>query len=200
MDIQHKQFFIIIGRSGCGKGTQAALLETYLKEQGAEKVVHTTTGGGFREFIERETYASRLSKEITNSGRLNPEFLAIWNWSNIFINTLQGNETVILDGAPRKLIEVTALESAIIFFEYSKPTVIYIDVPESWALERLKERGREDDRDPIDAQLKQKWFEENVMPVIEHYAHDPKYQYIHVNGKQSPDGVHKEVLEKLSQL
>lgn len=200
MDTHAKQFFIIIGRSGCGKGTQADLLKKYLEGAGQEKVVHITTGGGFREFIERDTHASRISKEITNNGKLNPEFLAIWNWSNIFINTLTGRETVILDGAPRKLIEVVALESAVKFFGYHKPIVIYIDVPESWALDRLKERGREDDRNEEDAKLKQKWFEEDVLPVVEHYAHDPKYSYIHVNGKQVPDEVHKEVLEKLVQL
>ncbi len=200
MDTHVKQFFIIIGRSGCGKGTQADLLRKYLEEKGTEKVLHITTGGGFREFIERDTYASHLSKEITNNGKLNPEFLAIWNWSNIFINTLTGSEAVILDGAPRKLIEVVALESAVTFFGYHKPTVIYIDVPESWALERIAERNREDDRNPVDAELKQRWFEENVLPVIEHYAHDPKYNYIHVNGKQLPDEVHKEIVEKLSVL
>ena len=195
-----KQFYIIIGRSGCGKGTQAELLEKYLKDNGREKVLHTTTGGGFREFIERDTYASKLSKEITNNGKLNPEFLAIWNWSNIFINKLTGGETVILDGAPRRLVEVTALESAIEFFGYHKPIVIYVDVPELWALERIKERNREDDRDPYDAELKMKWYEENVLPVIDFYSRDPKAKFIHVNGKQPPDEVHKELIEKLDLL
>lgn len=192
-----KQFFIIIGRSGSGKGTQAALLRDYLEEKGLQNVLHITTGGGFREFIQKDSYASRVSKEITNNGKLNPAFLAIWNWSNIFINKLHGNETVILDGAPRKVVEAETLKSAIEFFGYTMPTIIYLDVTESWALERIIERNREDDRKPGDAAQKMGWFDEEVLPVIENYSHDITCRFIHVNGKQSIEDVHKEIVEKL---
>ncbi len=200
MDTANKQFFIIIGRSGAGKGTQAELLKKYLEDKGHEKVVHTTTGGGFRELIERDNYAARLSKELTNNGVLNPEFLAIWNWSNIFINTLTGNETVILDGAPRRLVEVTALHSALSFFQYHHPIVIYLDAPESESLTRLKERGRVDDQNEEGTKLRMKWFDEDVLPVVDYYSRDPHYRFIHVNGLKSPEEVHQELVEKLSQL
>ena len=83
-----KQFFILLGRSGSGKGTQAALLQGALEDRGAKKVTHITTGGGFREFIQSGSYIANLAKEVNSTGGLQPEFLAVWSWANIFIKTL----------------------------------------------------------------------------------------------------------------
>ncbi len=192
-----KEFFIIIGRSGSGKGTQAEMLQKVLESKGVETVVHITTGGTFREFITGDSYSAKTAKEITNSGGLLPEFLAVWNWSNIFINTIKGNETIILDGAPRKMVEVEPLHSAIHFYGYNHATVIYVNVSERWALERLVGRNREDDKNPDDAKKKMQWFEEDVLPVLDMYSRDPRYKYLHINGEQTIEEVHKEIIEKL---
>ena len=45
-----KKFFILIGRSGSGKGTQAELLKTYLNNQGVQDIKYLTTGKSFRSF------------------------------------------------------------------------------------------------------------------------------------------------------
>jgi len=199
-----KQFYIIMGRSGCGKGTQADLLKKVLEERGppagGEKVLHVTTGGGFREFIAGDSYAAKVSKEITNTGGLNPEFLAIWNWSNIFIKNLQGNESVILDGAPRRIDEMAPLHSAIQFYGYGKPTVIHLNVSETWAMDKLASRGREDDRNQVEQEKKMEWFREDMLPCIDAYSRDPRYAFIHVNGEQTVEGVHKELIEKLDEI
>ncbi len=193
-----KRFFIIIGRSGCGKGTQADLLKKVLEEKGAEKVLHVTTGGGFRKFAENDSYSAKLSKEISLTGGLSPEFLAVWNWSNIFIENLIGGETVILDGAPRRLMEVEPLHSAIHFYGYHHhATVIYLDVSENFALARIAERNREDDNTVENAKRKMEWFEKDILPIIDNYSHDPRYTFIHIKGEQSVEGVHKDILEKL---
>ena len=98
-----------------------------------------------------------------------PEFLAIWNWSNIFIDKLTGGESVILDGAPRKLIEVDALDSAINFYNYKKVTVIYLNVSKDWAIDRLVDRGREDDNQKEEQDRKMSWFESDALPCINLY-------------------------------
>ncbi len=194
----HKKFFIIIGRSGCGKGTQTELLQQVLEKNGAEKVLHFTTGGGFRKFGESGSYSAKLSKEVNNSGGLSPEFLAVWNWSNIFIENLQGNETVILDGAPRRLMEVEPLHSAVHFYGFADhATVIYLNVTESFALARIAERNREDDNILEHANRKMEWFEKDILPILDLYSHDPRYTFLHINGEQSIEEVHKEILEKL---
>ncbi len=193
-----KQFFIFLGRSGGGKGTQAQLLKSVLESKGHEKVIHITTGGGFRQFITEDNYVARLAKEINETGGLQPEFLAVWNWSNIFITTLEGNETVILDGAPRKPFELDVLHSAISFLGYKHPTVIYLDVSESVSREHIKGRGRSDDKDEEDVANRMNWFETDVLPTFELYLKDPRYTVIHVNGNQAIDDVHQELIEKLA--
>lgn len=199
MASMEKGFYIIMGRSGSGKGTQAELLGKVLTERGAESILHTTTGSGFREFITGDSYTAKQSKELTNSGGLNPEFLAVWNWANIFIQNLKGNETVILDGAPRRMAEVEALHSAIRFFRYEKPVVIYLDVSETWAMEKLTQRKREDDNDVEGQKKKMEWFSIDVLPCIDSYSRDPRYVYIHVNGEQAVEDVHTELISKLDQ-
>lgn len=195
-----KEFYIIIGRSGSGKGTQAELLKKVLEERGAQKVLHITTGGGFREFIAGDSYAAKLSRELTNGGGLNPEFLAVWNWSNIFINQLGGDETIILDGAPRRMAEVEALHSAIRFFGYQRAIVIYLDVSETWAMDKLASRGREDDTRVEEQEKKMEWFNNDVLPCVDSYSRDPRYLYIHINGEQTIEEVHAELIKKVDEV
>lgn len=194
-----KHFFIIIGRSGSGKGTQAQLLKKVLTEKGFGKVTHVTTGEAFRAFIKRDNHIARLAREINDKGLLQPEFLAVWNWSNIFIDSVEENETVILDGAPRKPFEVEILHSAITFLGYKNPIVIYLDTAESVSREHLIKRGREDDKgDVITRRIN--WFDTDVLPAIELYTHDPRYSLIHVNGDQTIKEVHNEIIGKLRPL
>lgn len=192
-----KQFFIFVGRSGSGKGTQAALLKQFLEERYGRHVVHITTGGGFREFITQDTYASSLARQINGTGGLQPEFLAVWNWANIFINTLQGEESVILDGAPRKPFEASILHSAIEFFGFTKPVVIYLDVSESESRNHLIHRGREDDKDEQIAR-RMEWFDTEVLGALEVYRNDPRYKVVHVNGNQTIEEVFEELRTKLA--
>jgi adenylate kinase family enzyme len=195
-----KKFFIIIGRSGSGKGTQSDLLRGYLESKGAEKVLHVTTGGNFRTFIESGSHVANLSKEVNNRGGLQPEFLAVWNWASIFIDNLTGIETVLLDGAPRKPFEVSVLHSAISFLGYTHPIVIYLDVLESVSREHAQGRGRDDDKNEDEINARMSWFETDVLPALEMYRDDPRYRLLHINGNQTVQEVHKELVEKLEAL
>ena len=41
------------------------------------------------------------------------------------------------------------------------------------------------------------WFETDVLPALEMYKNDPRYSFIHVNGNQTIEEVHKELVVKL---
>lgn len=192
-----KHFFVLIGRSGSGKGTQAGLLKTYLENKGVKDVIHVTTGGGFRDFITRDEYVAKLARDVNDTGGLQPEFLAVWGWSNIFIDTLKGGETIILDGAPRKPFEVHVLHSAVTFLGYENPVVIYLDTTESVSRKHIAHRGRADDLIEDDVNKRMGWFETDVLPTLDVYLNDPRYKVLHINGNQTIDEVHREILEKL---
>ena len=96
--------FILIGRSGCGKGTQAELLKKHLEKNVSEfPVLYIETGARFRAFVKGDSYTSLLAREVNDSGKLQSSFLATWMWSNILIEKLTGKEHLVLDGIPRKL-------------------------------------------------------------------------------------------------
>ena len=200
--MKNKKFFILIGRSGSGKGTQAELLIKHLEEKEYQSVKHFTTGEGFRDFIKTENnYSAEVSRQIVNSGGLMPNFLAVWNWTNLFIKNIQEDDTIILDGAPRKIVELEALARAIKFYKFQKPIVIYFDVSESWAMNRLKERGREDDADMENIKKKMEWFFEDVLPCVEFYKDNEwTSNFIHVNGEQAVEEVHDEVVKKIKDM
>ncbi len=187
---------ILLGRSGSGKGTQAAFIKDNYIDRNFK---HLTTGGNFREFIRSDTMSANLASEIVNAVGLMSEFLAVWNWANIFINSVDEHTNIILDGAPRRLAELHALDSAVSFYNF-KTTVIYIDVSKNWAMERLALRGREDDQNMDEINKKMEWFDSDVMPVIEWYSEDPNYKFIHINGEKSVNEVAEEIRIKLDKI
>ncbi len=195
-----KKFFIIIGKSGSGKGTQAPMLKQCLLDNGYESVKHITTGGAIRDFLKvNNSYTADIMRNVVNSGGILNDFLAIWNWSNIFINNINKNDSIILDGAPRKLSEAKILDDAIKNYNYNDIAVIYINVSDKWAIEKLSTRGRSDDNNIENVKKKMEWFGSDVLPVIDWYKNiNTKVKFYHINGEQSPENVHADIVRSIN--
>lgn len=199
--IMNPQTFIFIGRSGCGKGTQAELLQQKLREKTPEtQIFYLETGERFREYIQSGTYSSNLSKEVMEKGGLQPEFLAVWNWSSLFVEKMRGNEHLILDGTPRKLDEAAVLDSAMKFYKREKPFVIFLDVSKEFSIARFKDRGRADDKSLQAIEERMKWYEEFVVPAVRYYWQNDNYKLLHINGEQTIEEVHAEIITKIGIL
>lgn len=190
--------FIFIGRSGCGKGTQAKLLmDIFKKKDPKREIFYMETGARFREFIQGKKYSNTLSNEIYKNGVLQPEFLSIWMWSNIFLSDLKGGEHIFVDGTPRKLHEAEVLDSALKFYGREKPVVVYMNVGRTWSEERLKARQRQDDKgDGIKKRLD--WFDAEVMPTVEYYKKNPEYEFLDINGERTIEEIHKDIISRLN--
>lgn len=190
--------FIFIGRSGCGKGTQAKLLDDYIRAQDSDKrnIVYIETGARFRKFIEEDSYSSKLAKEIMQKHERQPDFLAAWMWSHELVENLKNSDDHwVMDGTPRSLNEARLLDTVFDFYKREKPIVIYIDVSREWSERHLLARGRGDDnKEGIKKRLN--WFDRDVMPAIGYYRDDPHVKLVEVNGEQPIDQVHKELIEK----
>ncbi len=123
------QTIIFIGHSGCGKGVQGELLKKYLQENDAQKrqIFTLESGSGFREFIKGENYTNKLSKEIYEKSKLQPDFLAIWVWANEFIKNLTGEEHLMIDGTPRSLAQAMVLNDGLEFYN-RRANIIHLDI------------------------------------------------------------------------
>jgi adenylate kinase len=191
--------FIFIGRSGCGKGTQVKLLMEDLKKGNTEEeIFYLQTGQHFRDFVKSEGFANKMAKKIMDEGGRQPDFLAVWIWSNAFLENVKNKEHLIIDGTPRSLNEARTLDTAIRFLRRLNPFVVYIDVSRQWSEERLLERGRDDDLDIEEIRKRLDWFEDDVLPAVSFYRDNEDYNFIYVNGEQTIEEVNKEMMKKIN--
>ena len=199
MEIQITQprVIILMGRSGCGKGTQAKLLVKHLRDNNLGETLYVYTGEKLRNFAgKEENLAARLAKSKMKDGNLLPSFLAVWLWSGALIEGVKENNNVIMDGSPRTLLEAMMVDDAMEFYSRSNVVPIFLETSEEWSTRRLVGRGRSDDSlKSIKERLA--YFKKDVAPVIDYYDGRSKHKLIRINSEQSVEGVHREILEKV---
>lgn len=190
---------ILVGRSGSGKGTQGEFIKSFLENHFKDqKTFYISTGANFREFINSGTYTSEISKKINTAGELQPEFLAVWNWSKILIENITEPGNIIFDGAPRRLHEAEVLDSAINFYNWQKPLVIEIDVDKEECVKRLMERKRADDTEEI-IRERLGWYERDVQQMLEWYKRDRQYTYLNIDGNRSVGEIKNDIENYLAE-
>ncbi|MBX4206207.1 nucleoside monophosphate kinase [Candidatus Parcubacteria bacterium] len=179
---------IFIGRSGCGKGTQAGLLKDRIhrQDEGKSPILYVETGEHFRNFIRGTSFSSTLSQEIYGRDERQPDFLAGWMWANLLIQEMGPGMHIVFDGAPRAVSEAELLTTALTFYKRERPVVIHE--------ERLLARGRSDDRTLAKIDKRLDWFDKDVLPAIEYFKRDPYYRFIEVDGEQTIEGVHRDII------
>ncbi len=195
-EIMQPQTFIFFGPSGSGKGTQARALVETLKEKDPERtVLYLETGQKFREFATQASYTAKKTKEVIESGGLMPEFLPVWIWAQYFVDHISGNEHIILDGISRREHEALIIDSALRFYERKNPVIISIKLSPQVAVQRMEDRGRSDDGEE-EIKRRLKWYEDNVVPVLNYFKNNPYYRFIEIDGEHSIEEVHRQIMEK----
>lgn len=187
---------IFIGRSGCGKGTQAELLKNKIHQLDPDKrrILYVETGGRFRTFISGDKFTSRLSQAIYKSDIRQPDFLACWMWGSVLIEELEENMHIIFDGTSRAIDEAQVMTTAMEFYKREQPTVVYLNVSRKWSEERLLARGRLDDQELSKIGKRLDWFEKDTMPVLEYFKSNSLYRFIEINGEQPIEKVHADIV------
>lgn len=190
--------FIILGRSGCGKGTQADLLISHLRNSLGEvsKTLHIESGSLLRGFAKGNNFTQEKIRSVLAGGTLVPESIVVALWTDYIIANFNGTENMVFDGTPRKLHEAQLLDNALQFYGIEKPNVIYVNVSKEWAEKRLQGRARKDDT-PEAIARRLNWFETEVIKTIDFYRSSPYYNFIEINGEQSVENVQNEILAKL---
>lgn len=194
-----KQTVVFIGRSGCGKGTQAKKLIEYIKANDKESrsVLYIATGALFRDFTQGDTHTQQISRKRMDESKLQPTFLSTYLWGKELVEKETGNEHIVFDGLPRTRSESKILSSVFDFYDRISPAVVYMNVSEEWTREKLRSRGREDDLDDHEVDRRMAWFESDVWPAIEYFKDHETERFIEVNGEQEIEKVHKDILKAL---
>lgn len=189
---------IFIGPQGSGKGTQIERLAAVMAEKDpARRVVDIQTGRRFRALAaKRETYADKKIADSLDSGELQPDFITHLLWGQAMLDQLDDKSHLLIDGFPRTVTQADVLEDALDFFEREHIHVINLDTPEEVVRTRMQERARADDTtDSIETRLR--WYREDTLPVLDFYRVRPDTTVHDIDGTDSIDGVHEQIIVAL---
>ena len=182
---------LVLGPQGSGKGTQAQRLSA---DHG---IPHVSTGEMFRAAIADGTELGRRVEPILAAGELVPDELTV----ALIRERLSKTDTAagfVLDGFPRNLAQAEELDAMLAEIGRTLDAVLFFDVPDEVALERLlgraDEEARHDDRpDAIERRLE--IYHEHTEPVVERYRTTGKLVPLHA--ARSVDEVTAEIADAL---
>ncbi len=215
--------FILIGRSGCGKGTQADLL---MKHFG--NLHYFSTGDMFRALAKADTAVGTKIREIISKGELPLDDIATSLWMYEISFNLKQEEGLLADGFPRRLPEAENLDRFLEFLERKNATSpILLDISRQEAFDRLTKRricqkcgklipwvgeykelevcdecGGELATRPDDTEKainnRLDYYEENVAPIVDYY--EKQGRLIRVDGDQPIEKVFEDILAGLKRI
>jgi len=190
------QTFIFFGIAGSGKGTQAKLLEDFLKTYDGLETVYFSSGVEYRKITESETQTSLLVKDILYKGWLVPDFLTNSIFSNVLINEISSEKHLITDGYPRTFLQSQFFERSMQFYDRKDVKIIYIELSEAEGIKRMKLRGRTDDTDAgITRRLDE--YVNKIIPAMDYFKGKDGYKIYTINGDQTVENVHKDIIKYL---
>lgn len=188
-----QQTVIFLGPQGCGKGTHAELLKTYLEQADASRpVLYFSAGKQLRAFVEEKSYTADLNRSIIEKGGLLPTFLSVHVFADQLMREMKGDEHLLIDGFPRTEDQVLILDSALRFYKREQPVVLYVNISDDEAVARLLKRGRADDTEEgIRARLA--WTRENMGPILEWFRKNSAYRVVEIDGERPIEAVHTDI-------
>jgi len=166
---------LVLGPQGAGKGTQAKRIAD------AYRIPHVSTGDMFRAAIAAGTELGRRVQPILDSGELVPDDLTV-----ALIRERLGQpdaaDGFVLDGFPRNLAQAEALDETFREIGRDLDAVLFFDLPDDVAVERLLNRAREEGRrddTPEVIERRLEIYHAETEPVVEHYRATGKLVPLH---------------------
>ncbi len=185
---------LVLGPQGSGKGTQAGRLSE------GHGIPHVSTGEMFRAAVAAETELGRRVGPILAAGELVPDDLTVALIRERLAEP-DAEHGFVLDGFPRTLAQAEALDAMLAEIGRTLDAVLFFDLSDEIALERLlgraRDEGREDDTpDAIERRLE--IYHDQTEPVVERYRAGGKLVPLHA--ERSIGEVAAEIAEALELL
>jgi adenylate kinase len=185
---------LVLGPQGSGKGTQAARLSD---DHG---IPHVSTGEMFRSAVAAGSDLGRRVEPILAAGELVPDDLTVALIRERLAEP-DAERGFVLDGFPRNLAQAEALDAMLAEIGRTLDAVLFFDLSDEIALERLlgraRDEGREDDT-PEAIRRRLEIYHEQTEPVVERYRATGKLVPLHA--ERSIDRVATEIAEALELL
>ena len=179
---------LLIGRPGCGKGTQAALL--------SEKTGWKTLSSGdkLREIRNTDSPIGKRVKEVYDAGKYLPDWFADYLFEKDVFE-LTHTQGIVLEGFGRTITQAEHITD--ICGWLGRPfQVIHIDVPEDIAVARMLERAKTEHRPDSDTiekiKLRLQKYDDNTRASVEFYEKNGIMST--VDGSLDVMKVHNEIL------
>lgn len=162
---------LLIGAPGAGKGTQGAILGRI------PGFYHCACGDVFRN-IDITSEVGNIFYQYSSRGDLVPDDITVKMWANaINAHKMLGDykptkDLLILDGIPRTVEQARIIDNHIDVLK-----ILYLTCDDEEAMfQRLRRRALKENR-PDDAEesvIRKRWavYEEETLPVLEHYDPD----------------------------
>jgi adenylate kinase len=170
---ERRALVVVAGRPGSGKGTQCSRIASALG------IVHVSWGDALRQEIDRCTPLGHEVQATLEAGQLVPDHCVFELVGPRLAR--QRAAVVLLDGFPRTLKQAEALErlqpGAVVL-------AVLLAVPVATVLERLRSRGRADDRELV---LRERLasFDRETIPMLAWYRERGALVSIDANHPQS---------------
>lgn len=171
---------LLMGIAGSGKGTQGKLL--------AEKRGYhvLSTGDLLR------TYGSEDQHERMHKGELISDE-EVTELLNKALNNLEDQNKTILDGYPRSVTQSKWLLGQAASGRFKVDYVLHLEASKDAVKARIQNRARVDDHEAaIEARFKE--YEQTTVPILNYYR-DHGIEVVEVNGEQSIQDVHQEIVD-----
>lgn len=130
---------VLFGAPGCGKGTQAALMQEKFG------LLHVSTGDIIRKEIASESEIGKQLKALIERGELAPDSLVVEMIAN-YLHTHSDAKGIIFDGFPRTTAQAEAFDKMLGEAGESVGVMIDMEVPEEELVKRILLRGKESGR------------------------------------------------------
>lgn len=182
---------LIVGPPGAGKGTQAARIAESLA------IPAISTGDIFRANVGQQTELGVLAKSYMDKGEYVPDSVTN-DMVDARLHEADAADGFLLDGYPRTLAQVDALDAMLERLGTSLDAVVLLEVDLEEVVGRLVQRGREQGRsDDTEETIRRRIevYTEQTSPLIDVY--DRRGLVRRVDGMASIDAVTAAIMEAL---
>ena len=185
---------LVLGPQGAGKGTQAKRIATDYA------IPHISTGDMFRAAIAAGTELGRQVEPILASGALVPDAITI-ALIRERLGEADARRGFVLDGFPRNEAQAEALDEMLTGIGRRLDGVLFFDLPDDVATERMVARAVEENRPDDTPEVMAKrlaTYHAETEPIVEHYRAAGKLVPLHAE-RTIPE-VYAEIQAALGEL